>query len=520
MFQSQIPMHMRNGRWMQQPYFVCGSGPRRMPGISTTCSGSPLFGSREVLSPADHTDNHGEHIGAAPTSTAGQPDTNHHCHASRPPAFLDPAFPRHMDSREDNRPFFQSPPAQGYSSIDEFIRSRRANTQQPPGASQPLDPSADRPGWTDHLQVPNERSAPGPGATAAGRDTDHTTQSAFTSAVPAGLPPTFGLPGSASRAPFGAPPTAGGIFGGGTFNIFDQLRAPPVEPIQQRNPQLIQETPSDFIRSLLHLNGTATVGGMPPPPGRGAFRPMDSAAAELGGVYRGGRGALDPGHAPPVTPLAPPSRLVDAVPGPSPHMGFSERYEGNRFLQSNMSANIPADKNCSLFVTGLPPDVTTSQLLAPISGMGRIFATHINPPEPAKGHPLSAAKIVFFERDAAHRFWRWANTHGFTVGGLRAHVIFNRIRSAESAEARNCSRVLMISGPPQYVNPHFLALFFKTKFVFQVDTVIQHGPDKDGEVTIEYRFGSYRCQAQAAKMALGREFGDIITTYWGPDPCA
>ncbi|KAL2256097.1 hypothetical protein VTK26DRAFT_2192 [Humicola hyalothermophila] len=85
--------------------------------------------------------------------------------------------------------------------------------------------------------------------------------------------------------------------------------------------------------------------------------------------------------------------------------GFSPNYRGDPNLARNQSAAIPAEANCSLFLVGLAPDLTTHELLAGIRDMGRVYATHINPPDPARGHVLSAAKVVFFERKAAGEFF-------------------------------------------------------------------------------------------------------------------
>ncbi|KAK3294610.1 uncharacterized protein B0H64DRAFT_401116 [Chaetomium fimeti] len=81
--------------------------------------------------------------------------------------------------------------------------------------------------------------------------------------------------------------------------------------------------------------------------------------------------------------------------------GFSPNYRGDPALTRNQSALIPAEANCSLFLVGLAPDLTTNELLSNVHGIGRVYATHINPPDPARGHANSAAKLVFFERAAA-----------------------------------------------------------------------------------------------------------------------
>jgi hypothetical protein len=84
--------------------------------------------------------------------------------------------------------------------------------------------------------------------------------------------------------------------------------------------------------------------------------------------------------------------------------GFSPNYRGDPNLIRNQSAAIPTDANCSLFLVGLAPNLTTHELLAGIRGVGRVYATHINPPDPGRGHVLSAAKVVFFVRGSAGSF--------------------------------------------------------------------------------------------------------------------
>jgi hypothetical protein len=81
--------------------------------------------------------------------------------------------------------------------------------------------------------------------------------------------------------------------------------------------------------------------------------------------------------------------------------GFSPNYRGDPDIARNQSAAIPAEANCSLFIVGLAPNLTTHELLAGIRNVGRVYATHINPPSPERGHALSAAKLVFFERQGA-----------------------------------------------------------------------------------------------------------------------
>ncbi|KAK3352267.1 hypothetical protein B0T25DRAFT_455010 [Lasiosphaeria hispida] len=193
--------------------------------------------------------------------------------------------------------------------------------------------------------------------------------------------------------------------------------------------------------------------------------------------------------------------------------GFSPNYRGNPDLDRNRSAAIPPESNCSLFITGLAPTLTTHELLAGVRDVGRIYATHINAPEPDRGHNTCAAKVVFFERAAAERFYDHYAPTGFAVRTQPTHigrVVWNRIRSAELDVGGRKSRVLVISGPPGIVNERALRAYFATKIQYQVDEVVPHQASAgEDRALIEFRFGSYRCQAESARMALAREFKEF-----------
>lgn len=89
-------------------------------------------------------------------------------------------------------------------------------------------------------------------------------------------------------------------------------------------------------------------------------------------------------------------------------------------------------------------------------------------------------------------------------------MTWNRIRSAEVDVGGHKSRVLLVSGPPDIVNRQFLMSYLDTKMQYQVDDVLHRGANPDGtRVLLEFRFGSFRCQAEAARMALAREFRDL-----------
>jgi hypothetical protein len=202
--------------------------------------------------------------------------------------------------------------------------------------------------------------------------------------------------------------------------------------------------------------------------------------------------------------------------------GFSSKYKGNIYLDENMSANIPADQNCALFIIGLPPLVTHHQILSAIRGIGRVYQCYVNPPEPEKGNLAAACKLIFFDRASAARFYDRYHVVGFRVchdPQYEGRVVWNRIQTGAQEHSAGKSRVLWITGPPHIVNGPNLTRYFSARIKYDVDEVIHHGGNLESAV-VEYRFGSYRCQAQMAKMAMNTELTRFGVRVWfGDDPC-
>ncbi|XXH01437.1 hypothetical protein Hte_007797 [Hypoxylon texense] len=191
--------------------------------------------------------------------------------------------------------------------------------------------------------------------------------------------------------------------------------------------------------------------------------------------------------------------------------GASPFYRGNPFLEANQSANIPPEENTALWLTNLPPTCTHRDLLGAIRDCGKVYATVINPPEQdarfppgaRPTHTTSASKLVFFDRAGADRLAAQARAGRFAVGGYVPKVRPNRIQSAPRDAGPQC-RVLHIDGPSALVNEPFLHGFFRTKFAYELEavrTLAVHG-----DVTRqEWRFGSFRCQAESARQSINRE---------------
>ncbi|KAH8662417.1 hypothetical protein BX600DRAFT_513256 [Xylariales sp. PMI_506] len=213
----------------------------------------------------------------------------------------------------------------------------------------------------------------------------------------------------------------------------------------------------------------------------------------------------------------------------------STRYRGNPFLPGNQSANISMEESCSLWITNLPQQCDVQRLLSKIRGCGKIYATVINPPEVNKGVSTSAAKLVFFEPQGAQHLMQQASLGIFSVSECVPRVTYNRIRTRAQNPGPE-SRVLHIEGPKVIVNEEFLHHWFGQRFTYQTEqaSILNEDASPTGRRRMEWRFGSYRCQASAAMSFIDKErrrtfdtadnssmlLWRQVHTYYGVDPCA
>lgn len=198
--------------------------------------------------------------------------------------------------------------------------------------------------------------------------------------------------------------------------------------------------------------------------------------------------------------------------------GVSTAYRGHPTRPRNVSADIPDDENCAFWITGLPPTCTVKMLLSAISGFGKIYATHINPPDGRLPFGTAAAKVILFRLSAARAFFREYEFKPLLVDGFLAIVRRNRIRAAKLD--RKSSRVLVITGPKEVVDWGYLQGAFRNRFVYDLDEVVTLW--ENGELrSLEVRFGSARAQAEAAYQLLRPTAGPFanVGVWYGHDPC-
>ncbi|KAF5628775.1 uncharacterized protein FTJAE_8725 [Fusarium tjaetaba] len=202
---------------------------------------------------------------------------------------------------------------------------------------------------------------------------------------------------------------------------------------------------------------------------------------------------------------------------------FSDNYKGEHNTRNASALSLTADQNCALWLTNLPPDVTHHELLGQIRNVGRIWCSVINEPDWER-HQTAAAKVVFFTPGPAQLLLSKSLTRGISVRGFPVRVTHNRVKYGEQGVLGPASRVLIITGKSTFVNPSSLTKFFEERFVFEVDEIteliVQGDASKGGRSVVEYRFGSFRCQAQMGKMALEKDRPQgFEKVEFGEDPC-
>lgn len=199
--------------------------------------------------------------------------------------------------------------------------------------------------------------------------------------------------------------------------------------------------------------------------------------------------------------------------------GISLNYHGNHENTRNISAKIPDQQNCAVWITNLPSKCTTKDLLQALMHHrpGRVWATHINAPEEPK-HRHAAAKVVFYHPAEAKHLLNLARRPGILIQDRRISAIYNKQRVAAQEYTYPTSRALEIRGDKAIVNEKFLRSLFENHFKFEDEAVEVLAEFEDTRV-IEWRFGSMRAQAGSAYKLLERMYPCVHIRY-ATDPCA
>ncbi|KAK4171236.1 hypothetical protein QBC36DRAFT_199775 [Triangularia setosa] len=186
----------------------------------------------------------------------------------------------------------------------------------------------------------------------------------------------------------------------------------------------------------------------------------------------------------------------------------------NNSQQSSWSIEDVADDiqpgdSCSLFISGLPNDVTLSELLGSIRGYGRVRYSKIT---------SSAALVVFFERNAAQKLAREGQ---LAVGEVQVKVCLAKKRIAQSTLSLEASRVLVITGFIGGLNVAFLKECLQMKNIqYELDKIVRGA--SGGMFALEWHFASHTQAAKAMELIMTEPYFSKkgVNATYGIDPCA
>ncbi|RYP89686.1 hypothetical protein DL770_004195 [Monosporascus sp. CRB-9-2] len=199
-------------------------------------------------------------------------------------------------------------------------------------------------------------------------------------------------------------------------------------------------------------------------------------------------------------------------------------YGGNRTVAQQFKMWDLADHmNTALWITGLPSDCTHQDVLAQLRGIGKVYSLHINKPingpDPTKPlKPNCAASLAFFTPEAAQIFLQRCKLAPFRVKGRRAFVRPNQNKVPPFYDY-GASRVLIIQGLREYVTVEWLSWYLKEVVKMFWDTDRTFLQEIGAENRLEWHFGSWKSQAEAAHRAIYNELGEWMTVSYGRDPC-
>ncbi|KAI9836788.1 MAG: hypothetical protein M1819_000953 [Sarea resinae] len=185
--------------------------------------------------------------------------------------------------------------------------------------------------------------------------------------------------------------------------------------------------------------------------------------------------------------------------------------------QDSTEEEIPNGENCSLWLTGLPGNVTLTDLFSVLCG-GKVAAAKITGPEASFSH-TAAAKVTFSARSEAEAMLLRARYRPIKLLGKKISVVWNRNkrRPLDQVTARRISRVLVVSGSRTALDEGYFLELFASRMVFQVDRVVRLA-EPNGDEQLCFLF-AYIKQAAWAKTILDANLATMVKCYYGEDPC-
>ncbi|KAK8066646.1 hypothetical protein PG997_013393 [Apiospora hydei] len=246
----------------------------------------------------------------------------------------------------------------------------------------------------------------------------------------------------------------------------------------------------------------------------------DSVAEDTAKGTVDGTKQLSPTDGPDATSIIPsPPRFVPR-PVPAAHTTVggnrhaSTKYRGNRLAPSNISAAIPEEQSCALFIRNLPPWLTYAQLFAAFRGVGRFASVHIN--QANQEHATSAAR----DRASAAELMRRIENGEMVLDGYLANAVWGRVRVPAKPHVGG-SRAIRVTGHPFVVNTEHLLSYFNAHFHCNLEgmRLVNRGY---ATATVEVEFASFTNQAENAFRLIRKDGvfnGDRVSVNYIHDPC-
>lgn len=214
-------------------------------------------------------------------------------------------------------------------------------------------------------------------------------------------------------------------------------------------------------------------------------------------------------------------KVIAASHAASQRLSTNPNYQGDYAKAMSRNSAVDPDQNTSLWVTGLPPNVSHRTLLVSIHDIGQIYSCVINKPGVGPhGQTLNfaAAKLEFFTRQQAERMYEFGRSGRWKVlGGVIRNVRWND--HACEGWTQEGSRCIKITGPAELMHQDYWKWYLGQKIQYDIETIIE-GEPRNGVMTTEWRFGSFRCQACFVYEMILRELADVFEVEFVPDPCS
>ncbi|KAK8104448.1 uncharacterized protein PG998_011481 [Apiospora kogelbergensis] len=120
----------------------------------------------------------------------------------------------------------------------------------------------------------------------------------------------------------------------------------------------------------------------------------------------------------------------------------------------SVSTVVSENDNCCLWLRGFPADLTVHRFLYQIQlfQLGKVAAVYVHPP--VDEITTTAVKATMWDRAGAERLFQAITAGQFGFYGYRLHAHWNRhAEAAQRPENDNASRVILVIGPTEIVNP-------------------------------------------------------------------